>query len=436
MIELAGIILSLLTFLIFSIFPLTVNFSDKYLLKYKFYKYDFLLINLLINFVLLLLLSFTKINLSYYFIFVVFLSLSFNLLLFFKDKNYFLKFKEINFLYFVLINLIIFIFIAKDPTLSWDSQKNWFYKSQSFFYNYNFFDLDKILGVNYYPHLGSYLWGFFWKNSLLNYEYSGRFIYVFVFLLSIFSICDLLNVKKNIKTLIITIVLLVSFDNFLFKGYQEVLIFSILIFASKNIYNYFLYQKKINLVIYFICLNLLPWIKNEGYLFLIIFIVSQFLIIKKFPKKIEIISLIFLSILLLLVKKLLFLYYLDINLTHGGNVNLTITINDFINYIKSIFTGFIIAVFKYKIWIFIFFSMFYFSRNKKINQKDNQFLNFLKINMLLYLFLILGIYFSVSDHIYGIQWWVDNSLDRILFQVSGLFLIYVVLAVNYLKIKF
>tara|TARA_B100000401_G_C52552466_1_gene599215 strand:- start:484 stop:711 length:228 start_codon:yes stop_codon:yes gene_type:complete len=74
--------------------------------------------------------------------------------------------------------------------------------------------------------------------------------------------------------------------------------------------------------------------------------------------------------------------------------------------------------------------------NKKINKKDDQFLNFLKINMLLYLFLILGIYFSVTDHIYGIQWWVDNSLDRILFQVSGIFLIYVVLAVNYLKIKF
>ena len=80
--------------------------------------------------------------------------------------------------------------------------------------------------------------------------------------------------------------------------------------------------------------------------------------------------------------------------------------------------------------------MFYFSMNKKINQKDDQFLNFLKINMLLYLFLILGIYFSLTDHIYGIQWWIDNSLDRILFQVSGIFLIYVVLAVNYLKIKF
>ncbi len=435
MIELAGIALSLLTFLIFSIFPLTVNFSDQYLLKYKFYKYDFLLINLLINFILLLLLSFTKINLSYYFIFIVFLSLSFNLVLFFKDKTYFSRFNEINFLYFILINLIIFIFIAKEPTLSWDSQKNWFYKSQSFFYNYNFFDLGKILGVDYYPHLGPYLWGFFWKNSLLNYEYSGRFIYVFVFLLSIFSICDLLNVKKNIKTLIITIILLVSYDNFLFKGYQEVLIFSLLIFASKNIYNYIFYQKKLNLVICFICLNLLPWIKNEGYLFLIIFIISLGLLIKKFSKKIEIILFIFFSIFLLLIKKLLFLNYLDVNLTHGGNINFEITINDFINFMIFLFKGFIVAIFKYKIWIFIFISMFLISKNKKIKNKDNQFIYFLRINIFLYFFLILGIYFSVSDHIYGIQWWIDNSLDRILYQVSGLFIIYIVLAVNNSKIK-
>lgn len=435
MIELAGIALSLLTFLIFSIFPLTVNFSDQYLLKYKFYKYDFLLINLLINFILLLFLSFTKINLSYYFIFIVFLSLSFNLVLFFKDKTYFSRFNEINFLYFILINLIIFIFIAKEPTLSWDSQKNWFYKSQSFFYNYNFFDLGKILGVDYYPHLGPYLWGFFWKNSLLNYEYSGRFIYVFVFLLSIFSICDLLNVKKNIKTLIITIILLVSYDNFLFKGYQEVLIFSLLIFASKNIYNYILYQKKLNLVICFICLNLLPWIKNEGYLFLIIFIISLGLLIKKFSKKIEIILFIVFSIFLLLIKKLLFLNYLDVNLTHGGNINFEITINDFINFMIFLFKGFIVAIFKYKIWIVIFISMFLISKNKKIKNKDNQFINFLRINIFLYFFLILGIYFSVSDHIYGIQWWIDNSLDRILYQVSGLFIIYIVLAVNNSKIK-
>ena len=213
------------------------------------------------------------------------------------------------------------------------------------------------------------------------------------------------------------------------------MIFSLLIFASKNIYNYIFYQKKLNLVICFICLNLLPWIKNEGYLFLIIFIISLGLLIKKFSKKIEIILFIFFSIFLLLIKKLLFLNYLDVNLTHGGNINFEITINDFINFMIFLFKGFIVAIFKYKIWIVIFISMFLISKNKKIKNKDNQFIYFLRINIFLYFFLILGIYFSVSDHIYGIQWWIDNSLDRILYQVSGLFIIYIVLAVNNSKIK-
>ena len=75
------------------------------------------------------------------------------------------------------------------------------------------------------------------------------------------------------------------------------------------------------------------------------------------------------------------------------------------------------------------------SKNKKINHKDNQFINLLKINLIMYFLLILGIYFSVSDHVYGIEWWIDNSLDRILYQISGLFIMYIVLSINYLKIK-
>ena len=74
-------------------------------------------------------------------------------------------------------------------------------------------------------------------------------------------------------------------------------------------------------------------------------------------------------------------------------------------------------------------------KNKKINHKDNQFINLLKINLIMYFLLILGIYFSVSDHVYGIEWWIDNSLDRILYQISGLFIMYIVLSINYLKIK-
>lgn len=79
--------------------------------------------------------------------------------------------------------------------------------------------------------------------------------------------------------------------------------------------------------------------------------------------------------------------------------------------------------------------MFLISKNKKINKTDNQFINLLKINLIMYFLLILGIYFSVSDHIYGIEWWIDNSLDRILYQISGLFIIYIVLLIKYLKIK-
>ena len=79
--------------------------------------------------------------------------------------------------------------------------------------------------------------------------------------------------------------------------------------------------------------------------------------------------------------------------------------------------------------------MFLISKNKKINKTDNQFINLLKINLIMYFLLILGIYFSVSDHIYGIDWWIDNSLDRIMYQISGLFIIYIMIYINYLKIK-
>ena len=436
MIELIGILSSLLIFFIFSLFPLPVGYFDKFLSNYKYRIYDLCLINLLINFVLLLFLSFTKINLFYYFITLITISIILNFYSSFRNKFYLQNFKDFNFIFFLLINLIIFIFIAQEPTLSWDSQKNWFYKAQSFFYNYNFFDLNNMLGVDYYPHLGTYLWGFFWKNSLMSYEYFGRYIFVYTFLLTIFSICDYLKVEKYIKALIVTLMVLLCFDDFLFKGYQEVLVFSLMLFATKNIYNYILHQKSLYLIISFICLNLLPWIKNEGFLLLGIFVLSLLITIKRFQKKKEIIFFVSFSILLVIIKKLLFLKYLDINLTHGGNFPFPIIFYDLVNFSVSIFIGFIVAIFKYKIWIFILLSIYLISKNKKISTKENQFLNLMKINLIMYFLLILGIYFSLTDHIYGVEWWIVNSLDRLLYQVSGMFIIYIVLSINYLKIKF
>ena len=99
MIEFIGITTCLLIFLIFSFFPLQVGISNKFLSNYKFFKYDLLLINLLINFILLLFLSFTKINLVYYFYIFSILINNFNVFLLFKNEIYFKNFKDINFLF-------------------------------------------------------------------------------------------------------------------------------------------------------------------------------------------------------------------------------------------------------------------------------------------------------------------------------------------------
>ena len=58
----------------------------------------------------------------------------------------------------------------------------------------------------------------------------------------------------------------------------------------------------------------------------------------------------------------------------------------------------------------------------------------MKINLIMYFLLILGIYFSVSDHVYGIEWWIDNSLINF---ISNFWVIYYVYCsfINYLKIK-
>ena len=435
MIELFGIFLSLLIFLSFSLFPLNTKLYEKICFTKTNYTYDFLFLNLLINFVILFLISLTKLNYFNYFLFVIASSFILNIFYYFSNLNSRLKiFKNLNFVYFLLINLFLFTYLSRDPTLSWDGLQNWYYKAQAFFYDYSFFDLKVIKGVNYYPHFGTFLWGFFWKNSLLQYEYSGRLIYVFLFLLSIFSISDLIKNKNNVKIITITGLILLCIDNFLFKGYQEILILSFLIFASKNFFYYLQNQKNIFLVISFICFSFLPWIKNEGYLFVIVFCVSLLILIKQFPKKNEILLFILFSILFLIIKHLLFLNFYESNLIHGGNFYLP-DLSEVILFIKLFLIGFVVAIFKYKIWFFIFI-IFYLSFTKNIIfKKNDNFIYLLKINLILFFTLILGIYFSVINHEYGLSWWIDNSLDRIIYQISGLFIILIIIFLNNIKIK-
>ena len=71
-------------------------------------------------------------------------------------------------------------------------------KSTSFFYyinalffveNQNLYDLDKFAYGTWQPHLGTYIWAFFWNLMPIKLEYFGRLFYVFILCFSIFYVC-------------------------------------------------------------------------------------------------------------------------------------------------------------------------------------------------------------------------------------------------------
>ena len=134
-----------------------------------------------------------------------------------------------------------------------------------------------------YPHLGTYLWAFFGKNSILEYEYLGRLIYPFIYILSIFSICCSVSNNKNFNKLlllpIILFMVILTYDEYLFGGYQEYLLFSLIALMSKLILNMIdnnLPSFK-QLFILIFTGNLLIYCKDEGLIYLvIIFLIFQF----------------------------------------------------------------------------------------------------------------------------------------------------------------
>ena len=108
--------------------------------------------------------------------------------------------------------------------------------------------------------------------------WEGLFIYLS---LHCFSITDILKVYLlNKYYLLINIALVYNYH--LFSGYQEILIYSLLIYVAK--YSYLLiYEKKLNilyLVLLLFTFNALIWTKNEGifislFTLIIIFIFSK-----------------------------------------------------------------------------------------------------------------------------------------------------------------
>jgi hypothetical protein len=418
--EIFFIILQLFVFIIFFTTPFNLVFNKitKNVSKNNFY---IISLNFIILSNILLFFSFFKLNYNYIFFFQILLSFFLILYFIYKKKisiNIFYKNFKI-YLFFFFINLTLFFLLANHLRLEWDGLAFWFYKTNAFYQGASFEDLKNLVYQNY-PHLGSFIWAFFWKNSYLQIEYFGRFIYIFAYILSIFSITDLLkkSYSTNFKIIFCVLIILFTYDHMLFGGYQEYLIFSILLFASRFIYEYsFLNRNKfIDLIVILFTANLLIWIKQEGiFYFLFIILLLIFNVVNNYLKKYIIImfSVVAIGVSIFLFHQLIGGFNFQSKLLHHSFM---IDLNFFtiLKKVSWIVYYTFITFLKYPIWILIFLSyvVIIFVKN---NIKINYFYFFLFLNIIFI--------FAVFIHTpYNLREMLANASHRLMLQTAGFYI--------------
>ena len=207
--------------------------------------------------------------------------------------------------------------------MGWDAQSIGFPKAISFYNDENLTEISKYSRHPEYPFFGSLSWAFFWKFFHLDKEYIGRFFYLLLFVISIFNFADIFKISILKKFLVSLILILLIYDYWHFRGYQEIIIFSLLLIISKYLY-FIIAEKKTEikyLSIILISSNLVIWTKNEG-IFFILFTYLLLTIFSVFNIKIKILNL----ILILFLITFRFFIYKTYNLEVGLQDNY-----DFVN---------------------------------------------------------------------------------------------------------
>ena len=429
MIEIFGIFLQFLIFLIIFTFPFTPKILNKYLTNdFNFSFIDSHAINIIFFCYCSLMISLTSIKLEIFFYIYLTLCLIF---ITSRLKEYFLYIKKTNNItsyLFVLIGISLFILIAQDLRLEWDGHF-WLEKALVFFNNESIEEIANTKVQPEYPHLGTYIWAFFWKNSLLQVEFFGRFFYIYFYLVSVFLIFGLLE-NKNIYILasLIIFFIILTFDKYLFAGYQEYLIFSTLVVFSR----FFVlvnFDKKSNIkfITLLILILFLPsWFKKEGLIYYGIFSATLIYYLK-YSLKTKILLSLFL-ILLFIFHYLVYNFIVN-NYNFNTYLNLNIIINNVINVdllverTFKIILHFIIAFLKYPFWIIIMISfylnLFLFKANKNI------LIYFLYCGIFNFLFL-----FSIFFTFENLDFMLRLALDRLIFQTSGFYSVLFILLLN------
>ena len=159
MIEIFYITAQILFIFLIAYFPIILLEKNKYFNSFKFTLFDKLSINLIIFINILFFISILNIN-----IYIVLFIFYFISILFFTLKSKYFNLNKIQINYFLII-LFVFIFlisvdVADELFFSWDTKRNWFFKTLNFFQNQNIENLKQFNNFDY-PHLGPFIWSFF-----------------------------------------------------------------------------------------------------------------------------------------------------------------------------------------------------------------------------------------------------------------------------------
>jgi hypothetical protein len=422
MIEIINIIYLIagLTLIFLSPTFLVCKFGNKYGLNF----FEIYSINIILILNIFLIFSFFTFNLNY--IFFLFLIIGIiNISYLYKKYNFN---KNYLFLIFLLFVFIYSINIASNLRLEWDAAVNWIFKTKNFYEGFNFSNLKNVEGsLLGYPHLGTYGWALIWKNSFIDFEYTGRIFYIFIYLSSIFLLISKYYFNFLFNLIVSFVIIKLTFDLALFSGYQEPLMFPLVIFIFLLIYK--LYNSNQLNFFHLICIfnaNLILWIKNEGIIFIILFLIILF--IKKEIKIKTKIFLFFSIITLVLIKFYVFNTHFNENLVGWiGYKFITFDQSFSLENLKKLpllFYQTTVVFFKYPIYLIFILLIFYlFLTNKKKHIEASY--------ILLFLFSCLvttAIYYFTDDP----RWYFHASvtIDRLLYQASGVYLIFIMYIFN------
>jgi hypothetical protein len=424
MTEIFAIIIQLFFFIFFSYFPINKFTTPKIYHSLENSQLNCFAINVVFLFFIFLITSFTNINLTLLLNILLFLYI---FLFYFNLRNiYHEVISKDNFslkLFFLIINFFFFTNTAYNLQLGWDALNIWIFKVNNFYNGNNYFNLfSEYFSHRNYPHLGSYAWAFFWKNSLIQKEYFGRLFYDYVYILSIFI---LVNTFKNISnfyklTIFFIIITFTIYFNNEFKGYQEYLLFSILIFCGKLflIINSDKKTKNFNFLFLPLILStiIIPWIKNEG-IFYSLFIAFIFSLTNhSINRKIFFIIVIIINI---LIQILIIKFIFSLNNIFQFSLNIEILLKN-IQFKDLFFRFFTISLYLFYAstkYLLVFFNMLiiiHILRKKIILKNFKFFLIFFLLNLLF----IYSIYVFTP---YELIWHLETSIKRLVFQTSGFY---------------